>query len=76
VRHNRLLVGQPNELVAVPRPKPHKQYHWPTVENAALARTIRGIFPALQGENRQAIHALERRFATQFKAEVKKEEGA
>src|SRR2546428_7426852 len=42
---NRSLVGQLNGLTAVPRPKNNlKKYHWSAVANAALARTIRGIF--------------------------------
>src|SRR5215813_5699747 len=42
---HRSLVGQLNALVAVSQPAPHKRYHWPTVANAALARTARGLFP-------------------------------
>jgi membrane-associated phospholipid phosphatase len=74
--HNRSLVGQLNGLVSVPQPKKHGKYHWPTVANAALARTIRGIFPSLKPENLAAINALERSFAAQFQAEVKKKDYA
>lgn len=74
--HNRSLVGQLNGLVSMPRPKKHKKHHWPTVVNAALARTIRGIFPSLKSENLAAIEALEQSFAVQFQAEVKKKDYA
>ena len=70
--HHRSLVGQLNGLAAVPQPRKHGQYHWPTVANAALARTIRGLFPSLKPENLAAIDALEQSFAAQFQAEVKK----
>ena len=44
-REHRSLVGQLNELAAVPQPKPHTPYHWPMVAHSALARTVRGFFP-------------------------------
>jgi membrane-associated phospholipid phosphatase len=69
--HHRSLVGQLNDLASVPQPKKHGKYHWPTVANAALARTIRALFPSLTSENLAAINVLEQSFATQFEAEVK-----
>ncbi len=69
-RHHRSLVGQLNGLAGVPQPKKHKKYHWPTVANAALARTIRDLFPSLKPENLDIINALEQRFAAQFHAVV------
>jgi PAP2 superfamily len=72
--HHRSLVGQLNDLTWVPRRKKHGKYHWPTVEKAALARTIRGLFPSLKPENLEAINALEQRFAAQFQVEVKRRE--
>ena len=68
--HHRSLVGQLQSLVAVPQPKGSEQHHWPTVANAALAGTIRGVFRSLSPENLKAINALEQRFAAQFHAEV------
>ena len=65
-RGNRPLVGQLNALTWVPAPRPHKKYHWPAVANAALARTIRGLFPTLKPENAAAITALEHAFFAQF----------
>jgi len=74
-RENRSLVGQLNGLTWVPQPRRHrKKYHWPTVANAALGRTIRGLFPSLKPENGQAIDALEAQFNAQFRAEVKKKD--
>ena len=70
---NRSLVGQLDGLTSVPQPTEHRKYHWPTVANAALARTIRGIFPSLKPENLEAINALEQRFAAQFQAEVEEQ---
>jgi hypothetical protein len=69
---HRSLVGQLHGLTAMPQPKKNGKYHWPTVANAALARTIRGIFPSLKLENVAAIDALEQNFATQFQTEIKK----
>ena len=44
--------------------------------NAALADTIRGLFPSLTPKNLKAINALEERFAAQFRAEVMQEDGS
>ncbi len=70
---NRSLVGQLSGLTFVPQPKNNdKKYHWPTVANAVLARTIRGIFTSLTPESLAAINALEVNFNAEFQAEVKK----
>ena len=42
--------------------------------NAALGRTICGLFPSLKPDNRTAINALEQRFAAQFRAEVNRKD--
>ena len=73
-RHHRSLVGQLHRLTAVPQPEAAQPYHWPTVANAALARTIRGIFSALKPESSEAISAVEERFAALFHAEVDEQE--
>jgi membrane-associated phospholipid phosphatase len=70
--HHRSLAGQLHALAPVPQPKKHRKYHWPAVANAALARTIRSLFPSLKPEHLTAINALEQDFAAQFQAEVKK----
>jgi membrane-associated phospholipid phosphatase len=73
-RHHRSLAGQLHGLNRVARPRgSNKKYHWPAVANAALARTIRGLFPSLKPENVLAINALEQSFAAQFQAEVEAE---
>ncbi|PYS95073.1 MAG: hypothetical protein DMF50_10435 [Acidobacteria bacterium] len=66
--HHRSLAGQLNGLGRMPKAAPRWKHHWPTVANAALARTIRGIFPSLKPENEAAIGALEANFAAQFHA--------
>lgn len=71
-RHARSLVGQLNDLSSVPKPQRTKKHHWPTVANAALARTIRGIFPSLKPDSLRAIDALEAKFSARFQAEVPK----
>ena len=70
--HNRSLVGQINDLALVPQPLKNKKYHWPTVANATLARTIRGLFPSQKPANLEAVNALEHHFATRFQAKVNK----
>jgi hypothetical protein len=55
---NRPLAGQLNGLTAVPRPS-SKDLHWPTVANAALAQTVRGLYPSLSRPSRDAVEILE-----------------
>jgi membrane-associated phospholipid phosphatase len=70
---NRSLAGQLNGLTAVPQPRKNSGlYHWPAVANAALARTIRGIFTSLSPESLDALDALEASFDAQFRSEAKK----
>jgi hypothetical protein len=63
VQH-RSLVGQLNELRAMPQPTPRKRYHWPTVAHAAVARTVRGLFPTASTSSLDTINALEQQWAT------------
>lgn len=65
---NKSLVGQLNDLDELPELR-HKKSHWPTVANAALAQTIRGIFTSLKPENLDAINGLEAGFNAQFQGE-------
>jgi hypothetical protein len=60
----RSLVGQLNALVAVPQPLPHRSYHWLTVANAALASTVRGLFPTASSGSVDTINGLEDHFAS------------
>ena len=71
--NHRSLAGQLNGLNRMPKPKAKAKHHWPAVVNAALARTIRGIFPSLKPESLAGIDALEHDFAAQFQAEVERD---
>jgi hypothetical protein len=75
-RHHRSLAGQLHGLDRVPKARgSNKKYHWPAVANAALAGTIRGLFPSppSKPQSLDAIEALEQSFNTQFQAEVNAE---
>jgi PAP2 superfamily len=67
---NRSLVGQLNGLTWVPAPRPYRKYHWPVVASAALARTIRGLYPVLKPENAAAVTSLEQGLLDRFEREV------
>jgi PAP2 superfamily len=68
--HHRSLVGQLNDLAWVPQPKRHQKHHWPTVANAALANTLRGLYLTISQASLDAINNLEHSFASQQQAEV------
>ena len=74
--HHRSLVGQLHDLNAILQLDESEPYHWPTVANAALAHTIRGLLPSLKPENLDAIDTLEQHFAAQFQEEVPPEDEA
>jgi len=65
---NRSLVGQLNGLTGVPEPRRGHAYRWPAVANAALADTVRGMFPSLTPASIASIDALEVHFQEQFQA--------
>ncbi len=67
---NRSLVGQLNGLVSLPQPKKNKKYHWPTVANAALSHTIRGLYPTISKASLDAIDDLELSFASHQQAMI------
>ena len=67
---NRSLMGQLNGLTSLPQPKKNKKYHWPTVANAVLANTIRGLYPTISQASLDAINNLEQSFASQQQAVV------
>src|ERR1051326_2220579 len=67
---NRSLVGQLNDLTSVPQPEKHKRYHWPTVVNAVLANTIRGLYPTISQASQKAINNLEENFSSRLQAVV------
>ncbi len=68
---NRSLVGQLNGLTSLPQPRKNKKYHWPTVTNAVLAKTIRGLYPTISQASLDAINNLEQSFASQQQAVVR-----
>jgi hypothetical protein len=70
MEENRSLVGQLNGLTSVPQPKKNQKYHWPTVANAALANTLRGLYPTISQASLEAINTLEHSFASQQQAVV------
>ena len=68
-KSNLSLAGQLNGLIALPQPS-DKKLHWPTVANAALADTIRGLFPTISTSSLNNIAALELTFANRFEQVV------
>jgi len=71
---NRSLVGQLNGLVALPEPH-KKNLHWPTVANAVLADTIRGLFgSSISAASLNNINSLQESFADRFQETVQKQE--
>jgi hypothetical protein len=69
---NESLVGQLNDLRDLPQAHPAGAYHWPSVGNATLAQSIRGIFTSLKPESLAAVDALEARFSAKFRGEVRR----
>jgi hypothetical protein len=65
----RSLAGQLNGLTSLPQPA-RRKYHWPTVANAVLGMTIRGLYPMISQASREAINHLEESFASQQQAVV------
>jgi PAP2 superfamily len=65
---HRSLVRQVNDLRSLPQPKQHQTYHWPTVANAVLATTIRGLYPTISPASLDAINTLEHHFASHYAA--------
>lgn len=62
---NLSLLGQLNGLGSVPQPWKNKKYYWPAVANAAIAGTIRGLYPTISQESMDAINNLEQSFLSQ-----------
>lgn len=57
------LVGQLNELTALPQPDPKQRYVWPAVANSALASLARELFSNTARDNKALINALEQQLA-------------
>jgi membrane-associated phospholipid phosphatase len=73
-KHHRSLTGELNGLTSVPQPKKNRKHHWPTVANAVLANTIRGLYPTLSQASLDAINDTEQSFASQQQAVVPRRE--
>jgi hypothetical protein len=71
---NRSLVGPLNGLESLPESEKNKEHHWLTVANAAIANTIRALYPAISQSSLKAINNLEQKFASQYQAQVPKQE--
>jgi hypothetical protein len=67
---HRSFVRQLHDLRSLPQPKKHQKYHWPTVANAVLAHTIRGLYSTISQASLDAINTLEHSFASQYEAEL------
>lgn len=67
-RTNRSLIGQLNGLSSLPQPHTNKQYHWPTVANAALFATIRGLYPTISKTSLRVIKTSRRAHALPARA--------
>jgi PAP2 superfamily len=60
------LIGQLNELTAMPQQDIDFEYHWPTIANSALATITRQLFPTASEENQAAINTLYDEFAQTY----------
>jgi len=66
------LVGQLNDLTALPQPDPKQRYAWPAVANSALASLARELFSNTVRDNKALIDALEQ----QLEASLQKKHDA
>jgi hypothetical protein len=64
------LAGQLNGLGSLPHVVRGKDYHWPTVANAAMAKMIRNLYSATSIANQLSIDSLENALNTQFQGET------
>jgi hypothetical protein len=65
---NRSLVGQLNGLTFAVEPnKNEEKYDWPVSANAAIADTIRGLFPTISAASLNSINSLEEQLESQFR---------
>jgi hypothetical protein len=66
----RSLGGVLEGLGRLPGAGRSQAYDWPTVANAALAATLRGLFPTARTEHLTALNALEARFEDRFRSSL------
>ena len=67
------LLGQLNGLVSLPTVQHGKSYHWPTVENAALATMNRGFYTMASLTYQQLIDSLENGLNAQYQLQTNSE---
>ncbi|MFN8487498.1 MAG: vanadium-dependent haloperoxidase [Caldilineaceae bacterium] len=60
------LAGQLTDLPPLPQLSPGRNYHWPTVANAALAEIARKFFAQASPENLMAINTLEKQLMNEY----------
>ncbi|HEY3175525.1 MAG TPA: vanadium-dependent haloperoxidase [Candidatus Polarisedimenticolia bacterium] len=68
---HRSLAGQLNELDAIPASRQGRNFHWPAVANAALARSLKSLFAGASSDSLARIDALEQELAAGMQATVK-----
>lgn len=66
---HRSLVGQLNDLQALPRPH-GGPYHWGAAANTALGVVARGLWPTAPDQSRAAVTTLEARYDGRFAVEA------
>ena len=59
-----------NQLPALPKTDPNKEYHWPSSLNAALAFMNKAMFPSTNSYNKAAIDSLENILNISFSKEA------
>jgi len=67
------LLGQLNGLTSLPAVQHGKSYHWPTVENAALATMNRGFYTMATPFYQQLIDSLENALNAQYQLQTNPE---
>jgi hypothetical protein len=69
-KESRSLVGQLNDLKAVPQPVKDASYHWPSVANSALANTIRGLYPTISPNMLGRVNGLEQKLDAEYRGQM------
>ncbi len=67
---NRSLVGQLNDLAALPQADPQRNYHWPTAANAAMETLIRQLFNHTTDANHTRIEQLAQQQAADLQSQT------
>jgi hypothetical protein len=69
-KEHRSLAGQLNGLRQPTESGKADSYHWPAVASAAMAHTIRALFPTLSPNALGAVAKLEQKLTVEFRKEV------